>query len=146
MYINDELNGALKNAFYIESSLVSRKSDENDGPGSRPNNHDWDEYLLFLGTNPEDPFELGGEVEFWVEDEKHIITKTTTVFIPAGTYHLPYYIRRVDRPFAFVTTGNTLRYRHLSYNMDPKWDKFIQYDDDEIGLPPIVKKAYWKEI
>jgi hypothetical protein len=32
--------------------------------------------------DPEVPFDLDGEVEFWLEDEKRIITKTSAMFVP----------------------------------------------------------------
>lgn len=48
------------------------------GPGFWPNQlikadtHDFDEVLAFFGTNPDDPYDLGGEMEIWLDDEKHI--------------------------------------------------------------------------
>ena len=110
LYINDELNGTIKGAFYLETNMVLRTS--KDDTGSKPHSHPFDEYLIFLGTNPEDLFDLGGEVEFWVGGEKHIITKSCAVFVPGGIDHCPLYIHRVGRPFMFVTTGNSLGYRH----------------------------------
>ena len=67
--------------------------------------HDFDEVLAFIGTNPEDMHDLGGEVEIWLGDEKYILTKSCLVFLPKGLVHGPYSINRVDRPiFHFVTT------------------------------------------
>lgn len=64
------------------------------------------EMSLFIGTNPEDPTDLGGEAECWFgegEDaEKYIITKTSCVFFPPGLVHLPIYFRKVERPFVYV--------------------------------------------
>ena len=142
IYINDELNQTLKGAFYLETNMVLRKSEgppPESGGGGKPHNHAFDEYLIFLGTDPEDLFDLGGEVELWVGDEKHIITKTCVVFVPKGTYHTPLYIHRVDRPFMFITTGSTPRYRHLSYTKDPRWANYAAFDDEKAELPPIVK-------
>jgi hypothetical protein len=34
--------------------------------------HDSDEMIGFFGSNPQDPYDLGGEIEFWLEDEKHV--------------------------------------------------------------------------
>lgn len=140
LFINDEERGKVPGAYYLETNLVLRPS--NPGKG-RPHNHAWDEYLMFLGTNPDDVSDLGGEVEFYLEDERHIITKSTAVFVPEGMYHLPITFLKVDRPITWITTGNTLRYRHLSYNQDPKYTGGFEVDDDKVGLPPIVKKAQW---
>ena len=72
----------------------------------RPHVHTCDELFVFLGTNPQDPDDLGGEAEFWLgegEDaEKFIINKPTVAFAPKNTAHCPIIFRRVDRPFLMV--------------------------------------------
>jgi hypothetical protein len=45
--------------------------------------HDNPEIIIFLGSNPDDPYDLGGEIEFWV---------------PRGMKHCPMVVKRVDRP------------------------------------------------
>ena len=135
LWVNDELQGKLKGAFYLETSLVVRATEGPPEMGGKPHKHDWDEYLVFLGTDPKDPFDLGGEIEFWVGGEKHLITKSCAVFCPRGVYHCPLYTRRVDRPFICFSVGNTTRYRHAKYSDDPKWDGYMQIDDAEVGLP-----------
>ena len=72
--------------------------------------HDYDEVIAFMGTNPEDCHDLGGEIEFWLEDEKHIITKSCLIFVPKGMKHAPLQIKRVDRPIFHFTTGNAGKY------------------------------------
>ena len=68
-----------------------------------PHVHDADEIIGFFGNNPEDPYDLGGEIEIWLEDEKHIITKTCMLFVPAGMNHCPLILKRVDRPIFHFT-------------------------------------------
>jgi hypothetical protein len=69
-----------------------------------PHTHDYDEVICFFGTDPEDFHELHAEIELWLGDEKHIITKTAIVFIPAGLQHCPLIIHRVDKPvFTFTS-------------------------------------------
>ncbi len=70
--------------------------------------HDCNELIGFFGSNPDDPHDLGGEVEFWLEDEKHVLTKSCLIFVPSGMKHCPLLLRRVDRPifhFSTVTSG-----------------------------------------
>ena len=57
--------------------------------------HPYPEILGFVGTDPDDPLELGGEVEFWVEDEPHIITRSTMVFLPPNLKHCPMFVLSV---------------------------------------------------
>jgi hypothetical protein len=116
--ILNELNGTLPGAFYLTCGLALMKDEI---PKSKPHNHDFDEYLVFLGTNQEDPQDLGGEVELWMEDEKYIITKSTAVFIPRGIYHCPLLFNRIDRPFQVIRVGNSLKDSYLSYSQDPRW-------------------------
>jgi hypothetical protein len=78
----------------------------------KPHTHDTDEIIGFFGSNAADPYDLGGEIEIWLEDEKEIITKTTMLFVPAGMKHCPLIIRRADRPifhFTVVTGGQYIK-------------------------------------
>ena len=69
-----------------------------------PHVHDTDEIIGFFGSDPQHPYDLGGEIEIWLEDEKHIINKTAMLFVPAGMKHCPLIIRRIDRPIFHFTT------------------------------------------
>jgi mannose-6-phosphate isomerase-like protein (cupin superfamily) len=104
LYISNELDGAVPGAFYLETCMVLRTGSVADLEKSHT--HDFDEYLVFLGTDPNDHFDLGGEVELWVGDEKRMLTRSCAVFVPAGVPHCPLVVHRVDRPFIFFTTGN----------------------------------------
>ncbi|MFH1833604.1 MAG: hypothetical protein ABH877_01150 [bacterium] len=65
--------------------------------------HDTDEIIGFFGNNSDDPYDLGGEVEIWLEDEKHVIDRSALIFVPAGMTHCPLVITRVDRPIFHFT-------------------------------------------
>jgi hypothetical protein len=69
-----------------------------------PHTHEVAELLIHIGTNPDDPSDLGAEVDicFGEELEKHTFNKSTIVYIPAGVVHCPWSIKRVDRPFIFI--------------------------------------------
>ena len=75
-----------------------------------PHTHEFDEVLAFFGSNPEDFHDLGGEVELWLGDEKHILTKSCMVFIPKGLKHCPLVFRRVDTPIFHFSAGPALAY------------------------------------
>ena len=72
--------------------------------------HDFDEVLGFLGGNPEDPHELGGEVEFWMEDEKYMLNKSCLIYIPKGLRHCPLTVTKVDRPLFFLAVSLANKY------------------------------------
>jgi hypothetical protein len=79
----------------------------------RPHVHDTDEIIGFFGSDPADPHDLKGEIEIWLEDEKHVIDKSAMIFIPAGMVHCPLVINRVDRPIFHFTTVTGHRYDKL---------------------------------
>lgn len=74
--------------------------------GPERHRHDCDEIIGFIGNNSENPSDLGGEVEFWLEDEQHIITKSCLIFVPKGMRHCPLIVRRADRPIFHFSTVN----------------------------------------
>jgi hypothetical protein len=76
----------------------------------KPHAHENDEIIGFFGNNPDNPHDLGGEIEIWLEDEKHIITKSALLFVPAKMKHCPLVLRRVDRPIFHFTTVPNGRY------------------------------------
>jgi hypothetical protein len=72
--------------------------------------HNSDEIIGFFGSDPDNPYELYGEVEFWIDDEKHTITKSCLIFIPRGLRHCPLIIRRVERPIFHFNVVNESQY------------------------------------
>jgi hypothetical protein len=76
----------------------------------KPHTHEEDEIIGFFGSDPQNPNDLGGEVEIWLEGEKQIITKSAMVFVPAGMSHCPLILKRVDRPIFHFTVIPSTRY------------------------------------
>ena len=60
--------------------------------------HDYDEYLVHMGSDPIHPEELGAEIEFAIDGKTITISKTSALFIPKGVKHGPVVWKRVDRP------------------------------------------------
>ena len=78
-------------------------------PERPPHAHNFDEIFVFLGSNREDPDDLGAEVEFWLgekeDTEKYLLTTSTCIFVPKGLVHLPMIFRKIRRPLVLVTVG-----------------------------------------
>jgi hypothetical protein len=68
-----------------------------------PHTHTYDELLFFIGGNPTDPLDFKAEIHIALGDEweKHIITTTCVVCIPAGLMHTPVMVMKVDEPIVF---------------------------------------------
>jgi hypothetical protein len=108
LYLDSDV---VPGAFYMECVWVmprpagSTSGDSARRVGTESHSHDYDEIIAFFGTNLDDPSDLGAEVELWLGDEKHIITKSSLVYIPAGLMHCPLTFLKVDRPVFHYTTG-----------------------------------------
>jgi hypothetical protein len=72
--------------------------------GHGPHTHPVPEMLVALGSDPDNPKDLGAEFEMYMgtEMEKHIINTSTLIYVPENTVHCPFTITRVTRPFLFI--------------------------------------------
>jgi hypothetical protein len=104
IFLDDKV---LKGAFYVECDWFWKGTDKTNVDA---HTHSFDEVIAFFGTDPEDPEDLCGEVEFWLEDEQYILTKSCLIFVPKGMKHSPLVIRRVDRPIFHFTAGPAAKY------------------------------------
>ena len=75
--------------------------------------HDFDMYLHILKFEPAGLEEdLGAEIELCLgeEQEKHLITKPTTVYIPAGMVHCPLEFKKITKPLLLIHTNRSSTY------------------------------------
>lgn len=83
---------------------------KNTGMMQKPHTHDFDEHVGFVGSDPDDPTDLGAVVRFMVDDEWITMDKSGVIFIPAGVKHCPYVIEEVRRPVIHWSAGSTGTY------------------------------------
>ncbi|NLB29042.1 MAG: hypothetical protein GX823_02285 [Clostridiales bacterium] len=72
--------------------------------------HAQSELVGFFGSNPDDPYDLGGIIEFAINGENHRLTRSTITFIPGGIKHGPLRIVQVDRPIFHFSAVMTAQY------------------------------------
>lgn len=102
-------NEVIEGAFHVNCSWYWKSTDEDTAPA---HTHDFDEVIAFFGSDPQNPHDLGGEIEFWLEDEKYILKNSCLIFAPKGLKHCPLRVLRVDRPifhFAIGTGGKYIK-------------------------------------
>ncbi len=72
--------------------------------GHPPHIHKEAELLFHIGTNPDNPSDLGAEVVLYMgpELERHLITQSNVVFIPPNFIHCPWTPVRTWRPWISI--------------------------------------------
>lgn len=86
---------------YVEMSWIVGMPDPN--PHIAEHSHDYDEIVLHFGSDPEDQEDLGAEIEFVVDGTPHLITKSSSVFIPKGVSHGPLTWKSFRKPHVEMT-------------------------------------------
>jgi len=118
-------SNVVEGAFQMNCSWYLKPSTH----GAEAHKHDVDEIIGFFGNDSNKPYDLGGEIEFWLEDEKQIITKSAMLFVPAGMNHCPLLIRRIDKPifhFSVVTGSSYIQQKADVKAGDNKgYDKYV---------------------
>jgi hypothetical protein len=98
----------MKDMFYIDCVWLWKGSSEDKVEESHF--HDFDEVIGFIGSNREDPQDLGGEITIWLDGEKHVLNKTCLIFVPAKASHCPIIFNRIDKPVFFITISPSGKY------------------------------------
>ena len=85
-------------SFQMNTSWYLHASDVRPLSGHDEHVHRFDEMIGFIGSNHNDPYDLGGVVDIGINGEIHRLTKTSIIFMPAGLKHLPLSIIELNRP------------------------------------------------
>ena len=99
----------VEGSFYTDFVWLWKGSAK--GNSEVEHSHDFDEVLGFIGSKGrQNPNDLGGEIEVWVGGEKHLINKSSLIWVPKGLKHCPIQFNRIDSPVLFFTVGNAGKY------------------------------------
>ena len=82
--------------YYIEFGWIYGIPDPN--PPVTQHVHAHDEIVLHFGGDPQNPEDLGGEIEVGVEDESLVFTTSTALFAPKGVKHCPVTWKKWTKP------------------------------------------------
>ncbi len=102
MFVAFADNDIIEGCNYFSIMWMGEMSTKTLGHG--PHTHPVPEMLAAIGSDPENPKDLGAEFELFMgtEMEKHIVNKSTLIYIPENTVHCPFNIIKVTRPFIFI--------------------------------------------
>jgi hypothetical protein len=105
--LNDTIaNGAL----YCDTVWLWHKNGAKGVETEIAHTHDFDEILGFMGSRRDNPKDLDAEIEFWLGDEKYMITQSCLIFSPRNIPHCPLIFHRIDSPILFFSVGNGTSY------------------------------------
>ncbi len=90
---------------------------------SQPHTHEFPQYLHFFAADPHDQRQFDAEIEMTLgEDaehgEKHIITRPTALYIPAGVFHGPLNFKVINKPVVFVDIAVAGEYKRVGNTPD----------------------------
>jgi len=71
--------------------------------------HDCDEFIGFVGSDPEDPGNLNARIVFYLDGEWITLTRSAIIYVPAGMKHCPYFMENITKPvihFSGCPDGN----------------------------------------
>ncbi len=102
MFVAFADNDIIEGCNYFSIMWMGEMSTKTLGHG--PHTHPVPEMLAAIGSDPENPKDLGAEFEVCMgeEMEKHIVNTSTLIYIPENTVHCPFTIHKVTRPFLFI--------------------------------------------
>jgi hypothetical protein len=85
--------------------------------GHPPHIHKDAELLIHIGTNPDDPMDLGAEVEIYMgpELERHVFNRTCCIYIPPNFIHAPWRPLKTTRPWIFIEINQGPSHTEKSY-------------------------------
>ena len=82
--------------------------------------HDYDQVMIWMGTDTYDMGYLGAEVELCLgeEKEKHMITTATAVAVPRGMPYIPPDVTKMDERYISMTVAMTAKTRAKAVALD----------------------------
>ena len=114
-------SNVVPGSFQMNISWYHHASDDRPLFGHGEHTHDFDEMVGFIGSDPNDPNDLGGIIEIGINGELHRLTKSSVIFFPRNMKHLPLSIIELHRPIL-----------HFSISMNPVYG--ITKSESEIHL------------
>ncbi|MDR2090009.1 MAG: hypothetical protein LBP73_11735 [Clostridiales Family XIII bacterium] len=104
----------LPGAPYVEAVWFNQTNDT----GPAPHEHEFDEFIGFIGSDPAHPEELNAEVQFHIGGDAVTVTKSCLVYIPRGVRHSPILVPRMERPIIHFSGGVGGDYKRVGSESD----------------------------
>ena len=121
------------------------------GQISKPHKHDFNQVNYWFSGNTDDMSELSAEIDVFLgeDNERHMLTSSTAIGIPAGMPHMPANILRMDHRFIFMEISTTAKYEEIpvesdksKYENQPLSGFGSKYISQFIRVP-FIRKGAW---
>ena len=106
--------------------------------GHPPHIHKENEIIMLMGSDPDNPYDLGATVEFSLgaDMKQYTFTRSVTVMIPAGMPHGTFRTIECHRPFMFVQVQEAPK----------RTEKFLWEYLTQEEIDSIEHKEMWKDV
>ncbi len=123
----------IEGSKYFSVMIMGPEATKHAGHG--PHIHQDPEILVALGTDPDNPGDLGAKMEMCMgpEMESHIVTESTMIWVPAKFVHAPFRILEVTRPFIFIQCQYAPKLTETALKKlvaEEMWDKMVFINAD----------------
>ena len=90
----------------------------------KSHSHEFNQIIVFIGGDPTNIREFGGEIwfHFGEEEEKHVITSPSYICVPKGIVHGPLIVKKINKPVVYMDFPLTGSY----IKMDAKTKEIIK--------------------
>lgn len=110
--------------------------------------HDFNQVMLWIGTDTKDIGELGAEVELCLgaEGERHVFTGPAAVFVPKGLPHFPATITKMDKQILFMTVSIAPESKSTTMTLEKLGELATWRESnhrDKVMHLPFVRKGAW---
>jgi hypothetical protein len=78
----------------------------------KSHSHEFNQIICFIGGDPTNIREFGGEIWFYFgeEEEKHVITSPSYICVPSGIVHAPLIVKKINKPVVYMDFPLTGQY------------------------------------
>jgi hypothetical protein len=87
----------LEGAFIVSAMIFTEKHGDDPLLSELAHEHDFDEAWIFMGTDMNNPKDLGGEIDFWLEDEHYVINKSCMIYVPKSMKRGLYGLSKLEK-------------------------------------------------
>lgn len=146
MYMDSEvIPGAMySECVWLSPGYLAPPEDMRKYDGLPAHTHSFDEVICYFGTSLDDPYDLGGETELWLEDEKFDLRSSFMVFAPAGMRHGPIrHITQDRRMFHFTLSPSKKYVRETAGGETPVKKDWDVRKHVITGLKEDIARAPW---